>query len=133
MIPTPLLACDRRPPASHFEISAAERDLGLTLPPDYKEFLRETNGLEGFVAPEAYLILWSASDLHSLNGAYAVSEFLSGVTLLGTDGGDTGYGFRFREGQVEYVSTPLVGMEPGMLKVMGASLEELAARIHNAR
>jgi hypothetical protein len=129
MIPTPLLACDRRPSASETEISAAERDLGLMVPPDYKAFLREANGVEGFVAPEAYLILWSVSDLHSLNAAYAVSEFLAGVTLIGTDGGDTGYGFRFREEQVEYVSTPLVGMEPAALKVMGASLNELVARI----
>lgn len=133
MIPTPLLACDRRPSASDSEISAAERDLGLMLPPDYKAFLREANGVEGFVAPEAYLMLWFASDIHSLNGAYTVSEFLPGVTLIGTNGGDTGYGFRFRGGQVEYVSTPLVGMEPATLKAMGASLDELVARIRNAR
>ena len=60
-------------------------------------------------------------------------EFLPGVTLIGTDGGDTGYGFKFREGQAEYVSTPLVGMESAALKLMGASIEALASRIRDAR
>jgi hypothetical protein len=129
MIPVPLLGCGRRPPALDIEIAATERVLGRTLPADYETFLRETNGLEGFVAREAYLILWAVSDLPSLNESYDVSEFLAGVTLIGTDGGDTGYGFRIREGQIEYVSTPLVGMEPAALKRMGTSLEELAARI----
>jgi SMI1 / KNR4 family (SUKH-1) len=90
MIPKPLLGCSRRPPALDTEISATERVLGLTLPPDYKAFLRETNGLKGFVTQEAYLILWAVSDLPSLNESYGVSEFLTGVTLIGTDGGDTG-------------------------------------------
>lgn len=122
MIPTPLLPCDRQPSAADTEVSAAERDLGLALPSDYRAFLRETNGLEGFVAPEAYLILWSLLDLHALNEAYAVSEFPPGVTLIGTDGGENRYEFRFRDGHIEDVSTPLVGMEPSSLTVMGASL-----------
>jgi hypothetical protein len=84
MIPMPLLGCDRRPPATDVELSAAERALGLPLPPDYAALMRETNGMEGFVAQEAYLILWAVSDVPSLNEAYGVSEFLTGVTLIGT-------------------------------------------------
>jgi hypothetical protein len=131
MIPTPFLALARRPAASESEVAAVERDLGRSLPPDYRALLCEANGMEGFLAPEAYLILWSASDIPSLNAAYALSEFLPGVTLIGTDGGDTAYGFRLRAGRVEYVCTPLIGMEPRAMKVMGASLNELAARIRN--
>src|SRR5262245_1196546 len=131
MIPTPLQGCGRRPPAPDTEVSAAERALGLALPSDYKAFLRESNGLEGFVTQEAYLILWAVSDLCSLNKDYAVSEFLTGVTLIGTDGGDTGYAFRVLDGQIEYVSSPLVGMSPAALKTMGSNLEELATRIRD--
>jgi hypothetical protein len=133
MIPTPLLGCDRRQPATDVELSTAERALGVPLPPDYAALMGETNGLEGFVAQEAYLILWAVSDVPSLNEAYGVSEFLTGVTLIGTDGGDTGYGFKLRDGQVEYVSTPLVGMEPAALKKMGSSLDELAAQIRDGK
>jgi len=131
MIPTPLRGCDRRARALDSEISAAERALGLTLPADYKAFLLETNGVEGFVSPEAYLILWAVLDVPSLNEAYAVQESLPGVTLIGTDGGDTGYGFKLREGHVEYVSTPLVGMEAVALRVMGLSFEQLVVRIRD--
>lgn len=129
MIPKPLQGCDRQPPATDVDLSAAERALGLSLPPDYAALMREANGLEGFVAREAYLILWPLSDLPALNEAYCVSEYLAGVTLVGTDGGDTGYGFRRRDGQFEYVSTPLVGMEPAALESVGGSLVELAERL----
>jgi hypothetical protein len=89
--------------------------------------------MEGFVAPEAYLLLWSISELPSLNEAYAVREFLPGVILIGTDGGDTGYGFRFSEGRVEYLRTPLVGMDPAAVTIMGPTLEGLAERIQDGR
>ena len=35
----------KRPPASEEQIAAAEAQLGMTLPPSYKAFLRVTNGL----------------------------------------------------------------------------------------
>ncbi len=133
MIPPALLGCVRRPPAHDLEISAAERVLGLRFPPDYRAFLRATNGLEGFAGQAGYLMLWAVSDLPSHNGGYGVSEFLTGVTLIGTDGGDTGYGFRFTEGRLEYVSTPLVGMEDAALKAMGSSFEELASQIRDGK
>jgi hypothetical protein len=132
-LPGTLHACDRRPPALDEDIDVTESVLGLTLPGDYEALLRATNGLAGFVAPTAYLVLWAVSDVPSLNEGYGVAEFLPGVTLIGTDGADTGYGFRYREGQVEYLSTPLVGMEPAALTLMGTSLEELAARIRDGR
>jgi hypothetical protein len=60
----------------------------------------------------AYLLLWSVMDLPSLNKAYAVNEFLPGVTRIGSDGGDTGDGFRWTDGRAEYVSVPLVAKGP---------------------
>lgn len=63
-------------------------------PDDYKALLQESDGLEGFISADAYVSLWAAADLASLNDAYAVVEFVPDVTLLGTDGGGTGYGHR---------------------------------------
>lgn len=75
------------------EIDAAERELGVRLPEDYRAFLQQSDGLEGFAGPNAYLMLWSAKELLELNTAYSVAEFAPGLVLIGTDGGDTGYGF----------------------------------------
>jgi len=58
-------------------------------------------------------------------------EFLPGVTLIGTDGGGTGYGLRFYEGRSEYVSTPLIGMDLVEIEKLGNDLEEFATRIRD--
>jgi len=52
-----------------------------------------------------------------------------GVTLVGTDGGDTGYGFKGELERLEYVAVPLVGMGPDTILVIGRSFVELAERL----
>lgn len=91
-----LRSCKLRPPASEARIEDAERALSRELPDDYKELLHETDGFEGFVGSDSYLLMWSLADVPALNEAYAVADFLPGVTLLGTNGADTGYGFTRR-------------------------------------
>lgn len=107
----------------------AEQQLGRALPEDYKAVLLESDGIEGFIGADAYVSLWSAADLASLNDAYAVAEFAPGVTLLGTDGGETGYGFRKVGDELEYVAVPLVGMEPSAVAVIGKSFVELLEKL----
>lgn len=126
-LPEILKACERRPGASESALQALERRLGRPLPADYKGVLAWSDGLEGFVRDEAFIMLWSTSDLASLNDDYEVSEFVPGLTLIGTDGGDTGYGFQRVGDGVEYVSVPLVGMEPDAVVAHGKTFMELIA------
>lgn len=77
----------------------------------------------------AYLLLWPIADIPALNGAYAVTDFLPGATLLGTDGSDTGYGFTRRGGAVQYVRFPLVGMGPEVVSEMASTFEEVVRRL----
>ena len=128
-LPDVLNSCEARGGATEGVLHDAERQLGRRLPDDYKAVLLESDGLEGFIGDDVFISLWSASDLASLNNAYAVSEFVPGVTLLGTDGGDTGYGFRKDGEHLEYVAVPLVGMEPTAISVMGRTFSELLARL----
>ena len=99
------------------------------MPTDYRAFLQQTNGLEGFLSAETYLWLWSLEDIGRLSEAYHVSEFVPGVVLLGTDGGDTGYGFIRRGDRSRYVRVPLVGMSPATLEVLGETLVEFLDRL----
>jgi hypothetical protein len=124
-LPEILKSCETRSGAVAGALHDAEQQLGQALPDDYKAVLLESDGLEGFISADAYLSLWSAGDLASLNDAYAVAEFVPGVTLLGTDGGDTGYGYRKAGEELEYVAVPLVGMEPSAITVIGKSFTEL--------
>ncbi len=77
-------------------------------------------------------MLWSTGEIHSLNQAYSVPEFLPGVVLIGTDGGDTGYGFRCDDGRAQYVGVPLIGMGPGELSTFGATFVEFLNRLGSA-
>ena len=124
-LPQLLMQCDRRDGATDEAIGHAEHALGRELPDDYKQVLSASDGLEGFIGEDAYLTLWPTSDLASLNEAYVVSELAPGLTLLGTDGGDTGYGFRRNQGQVEFVSIPLIGMDSSAASVIGRTFTEL--------
>jgi hypothetical protein len=128
-LPALLKSCETRSGASEAALREAEQQLGHPLPEDYKALLLESDGLEGFISEDGYVSLWSASELASLNDAYAVSDFVPGVTLVGTDGGDTGYGFRKDRDQLEYVAVPLVGMEPSAITVIGKSFLELVENL----
>lgn len=118
-------SCESKGGGSEEDVSASEDRLGKKLPPDYRRFLLERNGAEGFIGRDQYVSLWPASDLADLNSAYAVSEFVPGLVLIGSDGGETGYGFIDIAGRPRYVAVPLVGMSPESLISMGDSLVDL--------
>lgn len=124
-----LKSCETRGGAPTAVLYEAEQELGLRLPADYKALLLESDGFEGFIGAQVYVSLWPAADLAILNDAYAVSEFLPGVTLFGTDGGDTGYGFRKVGNRIEYVAVPLVGMVPSAVSVVGDSIIEMLSKL----
>lgn len=114
--------------ANASDIESTESQIGQPLPDDYRSFLLQTDGFEGFIDENVYLALWSVSEIPALNEAYATSRFLPGVILIGTDGGDTGYGFTRAEGKARYVSVPLVGMNADAVLVLGESLRDAMER-----
>lgn len=111
------------------DIETAERELRVRLPDDYRTFLQESDGLEGFAGPDSYLILWSARKLPELNATYNVAEFAPGLVLIGTDGGGTAYGFLKRGGTNRYVQVQLIGLSRDAFEVMGDSFVEMIARL----
>ena len=80
-------------PATTEEINAAEKELGLEFPKSYVDFLLITNGAEGSIGEENYLVLWSVNEIVELNNEYAVKEFTPQLTYFGSDGGGTAYAF----------------------------------------
>ena len=90
---------------------------------DYLEFLRVCNGAEGPIG-DNYIVLWPSSDVLELNEAYAVAEFAPGLLLIGTDGGNEGFGLDLRDRDVPIVQIPLVGMDWSEAKVVGRDLTQ---------
>jgi SMI1 / KNR4 family (SUKH-1) len=75
-------------PVGENKVKKVETELGVTFPKDYIEFLSFSNGAEGIIG-ENYLILWSIDYIIKLNDAYGVNDFVKGLVLFGSNGGDT--------------------------------------------
>lgn len=112
-------------------IRSVERALGRLLPDDYREFLLRSDGVEGFLGAGGYISLRSTAELAALNEAYLVNEALPGVTIIGTNGGGTFYGFR-GESAVEYVSFPVI-IEAEYVELLASSFAGLLDHISSER
>lgn len=119
-----------RPGASLAAIEAAERDLGARLPDDYKAFLGESDGLEGFTGPEGdYLMLYGTKELGEIHRGYEVVEFAPGLVLIGSNGGGDAFGFVHRGGKAVYVRLAFIPMDLREAEDMGGTLVELVQKL----
>jgi hypothetical protein len=116
-------------PAKDVDISFLEKASGKKLPGDYIEFLKITNGGEGFIG-ENYIILWGIEELISQNESYEVELNAPGLLIFGTDGGGEAFGFDTRKGKWPVVQIPFVGMfwEEALHK--GDSFKEFIECLH---
>jgi hypothetical protein len=122
------MALSLNPGAPDAALSAAVRDLKVELPHDYREFLRASNGGEGFVG-QNYIALWRAEELKTLNDGYDVGQFAPGLLLFGSDGGGEAYAFDTRANPWVVVQTPFIGMgDPSLTIPLGRSFTEF---LHN--
>lgn len=103
-------------PISALEIEKFEATSGLSLPLDYLEFLKRSNGGEGFIGPNSYVILWKLNDLIDLNRSYQVAEYAPGLFVFGSDGGGEAYAFDMRPSLPTIVSIPFVGMDLSVVR-----------------
>jgi hypothetical protein len=80
--------------ASRSVINRLSLAIGKTLPADYVEYLRTSDGAAGAPKEGEWIILWSAEEVIDNNKGYGVKEdFAPGLLLFGTPGDETAYGF----------------------------------------
>ncbi len=127
----PLLERLNRPPgATDAAIAESEKQLGLKLPAEYVDFLKLTNGGEGFMGKKAYVIFWGVEELASMNQSYEVTKYAPGLLIFGSDGGGEAYGFDTRIPQWPIVQVPFVGMAWNAAQSMGESFKVFLRRIY---
>jgi cell wall assembly regulator SMI1 len=97
------------PPALEQDIAAAEAALGRALPADYRSFLLEQDGGEGWVGAH-YLSLWRTAELVPFNAEYEVPQWAPGFIIFGSNGGGEGFGFDTRSTPWPVVQVPFIGM-----------------------
>lgn len=117
-------------PAKEEAIKVLEKTLGQRLPPDYREFLKVTDGGEGFIGKNAYVILWGVDEINSMNQAYEVEKYASGLLIFGSDGGGDAYGFDTRSTQWVTVEIPFVGMAWSLAEPIATSFREFLERLY---
>ena len=120
---------DLQSPASEAEISRSEKELGFGLPKDYREFLLQSDGYNGYIGDKGYAQLWSVGELASNNTGYNVGDRVSDLTLIGSNGGPTAYGIDFHDGRVSFVSIPFVPMQRNEIRRLGGTFAEFIASL----
>ncbi len=124
-------AFNRNPPATDAAITSFEKTTGKRLPRDYVEFLRISNGGEGFIG-NAYIILWGVGELVSMNSGYEVEDYAAGLLIFGSDGGGEAFGFDTRDPGWPTVQIPFVGMEWELAEPIATSFTGLLENLFRA-
>ena len=120
---------DLRPPVPETAVRQLEKDLGLDLPADYREFLLLSDGYNGYVGAKGYAQLWSVGELTSHNEGYEVRSNVPDLTLIGSNGGPTAYGIDLHGGRVAFVSIPFAPMARDEIRPLGGTFVEFLAAL----
>ncbi|HXH78916.1 SMI1/KNR4 family protein [Nocardioides sp.] len=89
------------------DIHAAELELGVAFPEDYREWLLSVNGIEASFG-EVFLMLYSLEDVVALTRASEPEERLPGYVAIGSDGGGESLALDFRQSQSPVVMVNMV-------------------------
>ena len=84
----------------------------------------QTNGGEGFVGDDSYLMLWKVEELQQFNRDYEVAKYLDNVLLIGSSGGGDAYGFDVARVPWRVIRVPFVGMEPRLVELVAPTFSE---------
>ena len=105
------------------DIVIVEEQLHIVFPEDYLEFLKWSNGGEGYIEKN-YVSLWKVEDLEVLNREYQIQTYLSkGYLGIGTDGGGICYGFCL-EKQFAIFKCPLGDLDINEITIVANSIKE---------
>ena len=124
---------DRNPGASDQELQLLNNAADGLLPPDYIDWMRASNGGEGFLGPISYLMVWPVDQVLERNCRLDIPQRMPGVILFGSNGGDAAFGFDTSTPSVRVVEIPYldIGTAPGRVRAAGFTelLEALAAEV----
>ena len=119
-------------PANAADVDRLSASVGVALPIDYLDFLREHNGGEGFIGGN-YIIFWKAQELADFNREYEVEKYAPNILLFGSDGGGEAYGFDTQSSAMPIVRIPFIGMERRYATPVAKDFPDLFAKLSKAQ
>jgi len=93
---------------------------GINLPIEYLEFLKTSNGGEGFIGRN-YLVLDPIEKIVESNRNLNVEEYAPGLVVIGSDGGGEAIGFDRRGTAWPVVMVPLIPLDMKEAQVIAES------------
>ena len=119
------------PPAIAETLRDVEFELGIKFPEQYKNFMLESNGAEGCIGKNAYLVIWPIEEIVKRNRGYMVDEFVPGLVYFGSNGGGAAYAFDKRDKTIPIVKFPFDSINIADAKQLGSTFEEFLESIYN--
>lgn len=119
-----------RPPATNDMIDKFEEASNIKLPDEYKDFLKLTNGGEGFIGENSYVMLWAVEELIELNESYEVNDYAPGLFVFGSNGGGEAYAFNTRSNSMDIVQVPFVGMDLELVQQKAKTFNEFIENLY---
>ena len=114
-------------------ITAAEKEMKIKFPKEYRDFMLKYNGCEGEIGQLSYISMWKIEELAELNKSYSVEEFTPNFVYFGSNGGDMAYAFDFSAGKVSYIEFPFMSIDESDKEVLGATLDEFFMTLYKRR
>jgi len=115
-------------PAESSLVDGLAASLGVELPKDYTDFLKQHNGGEGFIN-DSYIIFFKAEELVDFNKEYEVEKYAPGILLFASNGGGEGYGFDTQDPNMSIVRVPFVGMNRKLALKTARNIADLFSRL----
>lgn len=119
-------------PAKKLQIDKLQELLDCELPKDYINFILSSNGGEGWIGENSYLMLWRLEDILELNSKYNAFELVPGLLIFGSNGGIDAYAFDTRIEGIPIVNIPFIGMNLNEINYLGDTFEKFLENLYNS-
>jgi hypothetical protein len=120
---------ERRLGAPQHIVDEVQQQLGIKLPDDYLDFMRETNGAVGFVG-SSFLRIYELEEIRPANQRLESDKFTPGLIVFGSNGGGLAYAYDMRARPVNIVEIDFVSIKSADAKLRGRSFEDFLEKLY---
>ena len=115
--------------ATEQQIQTVVEKLGVSLPENYLDFLRQTNDYIGDVGDDGFVSIWPIEEVLLINEANHFREWIPGLVLFASDGGGEFYAFDMRGQSAKVVMVPAIPLDLEYAVEVGSSFVDFLERL----
>jgi SMI1 / KNR4 family (SUKH-1) len=116
--------------ADPIELEEISSRFRISLPQDYVKFMLQTDGAEGFLGDQAYLMLYKARDILLINDSGNQQLPMPWMIRIGSNGGGRLYCLNSRANPVRIVAIDDICFDSEPIIDLGTSFQEFITNAH---